>query len=40
MLAVSGGVTTNCGSDNIEGVVGSSLAGPTITGGDSTIGSR
>ena len=40
MLALSGSVTTTGGSDNIEGVAGSSLAGPTITGGGSNIGGR
>ena len=40
MLGLSGGVTTTGGLDNIEGVADPSLAGPTITGGGSTVGSR
>ena len=40
MLGLSGGVTTTSGLDNIGGVAGPSLAGPIITGGGSTVGSR
>ena len=40
MLGLSGDVATTGGLDNIEGVAGPSLAGPTITGGVLTVGSR